>query len=160
MTFSLLRPITETIADGLVSAAACMLSPRSFTSCRPSSKLHTCTQAPQDNSCQHHLQHKQHSDIISKMANHMERARALPQVTAAALVTDMHKPCICHAAGVRPDAKDALLISQKRSQLQLLSSSSALPHGPSKCECSVLAQAEPASHICSIQRFLHMFHSH
>ena len=38
-TFAESRPMTDTMPDGLASAAACMLSPRSLTSLSPSSKL-------------------------------------------------------------------------------------------------------------------------
>ena len=37
--------MTDTMAEGAASAAACMLSPRIFTSRRPSSKLHHTVQA-------------------------------------------------------------------------------------------------------------------
>ena len=39
ITLSASSPMTETMAEGVASAAACMLSPRSFTSFNPSSKL-------------------------------------------------------------------------------------------------------------------------
>lgn len=38
-TLSAERPMTDTMPEGCASAAACMLSPRSFTSRTPSSKL-------------------------------------------------------------------------------------------------------------------------
>ena len=51
-TFSLLRPMTETMAEGFWSAAACMLSPLNFTSCSPSSKLqHTLYSVALQNLC-------------------------------------------------------------------------------------------------------------
>ena len=39
LTLSESMPMTETMPEALASAAACMLSPRSFTSRRPSSNL-------------------------------------------------------------------------------------------------------------------------
>ena len=61
VTLSASSPMTETMAEGVASAAACMLSPRSFTSFSPSSKLRAVRHAnpsalrcAQQRSCRHH----------------------------------------------------------------------------------------------------------
>lgn len=48
-TFSASRPMTDTMPEGDASDAACMLSPRSFTSFSPSSKLFADRQSNNQN---------------------------------------------------------------------------------------------------------------